>query len=535
MAAITTVAQRPPLRKSQSLIATEPDAEPPQAAMSLAARNGVITLFGYGIEVRVERGHLILKDGVGQERREGRFARVNHGIRRVVVIGNDGIVSLAALRWLADQNAAFVTLERDGSVVAVTGPVAPSDARLRRAQACAVLFDAVIPIVRKLIDQKLSGQEKVAREKLSDKSAADVIARFRQRLDNANTVAEIRWIESQGSAAYWSSWQRLSISFPKSDLPRVPDHWREFGSRTSPVSTGARNAANPANAMLNYLYTILEAETRLTAAALGLDPGLGVLHIDKPTRDSLACDLMEPVRPSVDAFLIDWLAKSPLKREWFFEQRDGTCRLMPDLAARLGESALKWRTEIAPIAEWFAEAVCSVSPNAESFCGPQTRLTRQRWKESMRREDKPSKIDKRIRLQNVCATCGTAISSRNKHCKACAVAVSTAALVEGARAGRIASVTPEAMERRRQAGKRQNEALQAWDPADHTGWLTSEYYTGQIQPRLRERTRSQIAEALSISIVYAGEIRNGNCVPHQRHWLKLAELVGIRHAEPSGS
>ena len=28
---------------------------------------------------------------------------------------------------------------------------------------------------------------------------------------------------------------------------------------------------------------------------------------------------------------------------------------------------------------------------------------------------------------------------------------------------------------------------------------------------------------------YAGEVRNGRCIPHQRHWLKLAELVGVSH------
>jgi hypothetical protein len=43
--------------------------------------------------------------------------------------------------------------------------------------------------------------------------------------------------------------------------------------------------------MLNYLYAVLESESRLAAAALGLDPGLGVLHVDTPARDSLACDL----------------------------------------------------------------------------------------------------------------------------------------------------------------------------------------------------------------------------------------------------
>src|SRR6266853_3229376 len=102
-------------------------------ALPIRPRHGVITLYGYGSAARVERGHLILQDGVGSERRAGRFPRVNHGIRRVVVIGNDGAVSLSALRWLADQNASFVMLERDGSVLITTGPVAPSDARVRRA------------------------------------------------------------------------------------------------------------------------------------------------------------------------------------------------------------------------------------------------------------------------------------------------------------------------------------------------------------------------------------------------------------------
>ena len=102
----------------------------PQSRNSLTPRHGVVTLYGYGITVQVDRGHLILKDGIGSDRREARLPRVGHGLRRLVVIGSDGFVSLAALRWLADQDAAFVLLERDGSVLATTGPVRPSDARL---------------------------------------------------------------------------------------------------------------------------------------------------------------------------------------------------------------------------------------------------------------------------------------------------------------------------------------------------------------------------------------------------------------------
>jgi CRISPR/Cas system-associated endonuclease Cas1 len=59
---------------------------------------------------------------------------------------------------------------------------------------------------------------------------------------------------------------------------------------------------------------VLESESRLAAAALGLDPGLGVLHVDTPARDSLACDVMEPIRAQIDAYLLDWVTRQPLRR-----------------------------------------------------------------------------------------------------------------------------------------------------------------------------------------------------------------------------
>src|SRR6266576_3394849 len=127
----------------------------------ITPQHGVVTLVGYGILARVDRGHLLIEDGIGAMRRHARFPRVGHGLRRLVVIGSDGVVSLAALRWLADQNAVFVMLDRDGSVLATTGPVRPSDAKLRRAQALAHSSGAALRITRELIKQKLAGQEQV--------------------------------------------------------------------------------------------------------------------------------------------------------------------------------------------------------------------------------------------------------------------------------------------------------------------------------------------------------------------------------------
>ena len=121
-----------------------------------------MTLFGYGIQVRVESGHLILEDGIGDDRRYARFPRVGHGLQRLIVIGADGMVSLAALRWLTvDQNASFVMLDRAGSVLMVTGPTRKGDVHIRRAQALARQSGAGIQITQDLIDKKLRGQEQV--------------------------------------------------------------------------------------------------------------------------------------------------------------------------------------------------------------------------------------------------------------------------------------------------------------------------------------------------------------------------------------
>src|SRR5216684_1557352 len=181
------------------MIATKTVYQLPQSHNSQIPRHGVMTLFGYGIHVGVDRGHLLVEDGIATDRRHARFPRVGHGLKRLVVIGSDGMVSLAALRWLADQDAAFVMLDRDGSVLATTGPVRPSEAKLRRAQALAGQTDLALKITKELISKKLLGQEKVAREKLCNASVANVIGQFRKNVASADTVETVRLHESQAA------------------------------------------------------------------------------------------------------------------------------------------------------------------------------------------------------------------------------------------------------------------------------------------------------------------------------------------------
>lgn len=98
-----------------------------------------------------------------------------------------------------------------------------------------------------------------------------------------------------------------------------------------------------------------------------------------------------------------------------------------------------------------------------------------------------------------------------------------------AKLGRIATHTSKAEARRAATMRRQEAAKQAWKPSDLPEWLTEKVYREKIQPKLATFTVSAIASALGISKPYATDIRAGKRVPHRRHWLILARLVGAAH------
>jgi CRISPR-associated endonuclease Cas1 len=522
MAAMKTVAHRLRLRKSSAadILASNPPSV-------ITPRHGVVTLYGYGIQVRVDRGHLILEDGIGPDRRHARFPRVGHGLKRLVVIGNEGMVSFAALRWLADQDAAFVMLERDGKVLTAAGPARTPDGRVRRAQGLALQSGSGLHIAQELINQKLLGQEHVARHRLRDLAAADTIAGFRAALSSAETFDVIRFLESQAGAAYWSAWRNLPVTFPRNDLPRVPAHWQVFQRRHSPLSgNSARLAANPPNAMLNYLYAVLESEARLAATALGLDPSLGFIHSDMAHRDSLALDLMEPIRPQVDGFVFDWVSRETLKREWFFEQRNGNCRLMADLASRLAETADTWRWALAPVAELVTRSLWSTQKNPDRQRGPATHLT-QRHRREANNVAPPGKHRSNAKPQSFCRTCGVPVAPGRSYCAACAVAYSTKNIAKAGEERRKKSVSPEAQARRAESARKNAIAQWHWDPSTLPEWLTQDSYANKIHPLLAKAPVTAIVSAIGVARSSAVEIRRGRRIPHPRHWLKLAELVGL--------
>ena|ERR1700674_2860396 len=99
--------------------------------------------------------------------------------------------------------------------------------------------------------------------------------------------------------------------------------------------------------------------------------------------------------------------------------------------------------------------------------------------------------------------------------------------VRFAASGRVASHSSEAQAQRAETQRRHHAAKRAWRPSDKPAWLNEETYRQKIQPRLAEIRVPTISTALGISEPYATDVRAGKRRPHPRHWLTLAQLVGV--------
>lgn len=264
---------------------------------------------GFGCKVLVRNGELLVFDGVGADnRRERQYPKIS-APERLLIMG-DGYVTTESLQWLKTQQVALIVLGHDREVVLAASPAGKNDPRMRRALATAPWSGAGMAIVRHLLKTKLANQGEVLRQVFEDEATGATLLDLAEGIAVARDAAEAMQLEAVGAAAYFAVWANhpaTIVNFVTKDRKRIPPHWRVFDSRRSAI-TGASNtnrmAERPLNGILNLLYKLGEIEARFALVRLGLDPGLGVVHSDAAGRDSLSLDLMEPIRPTIDRFIL---------------------------------------------------------------------------------------------------------------------------------------------------------------------------------------------------------------------------------------
>jgi CRISPR-associated endonuclease Cas1 len=497
-----------------------------------APRNGIAVAVGYDIKIRVSRGQLVLDDGICDERAIRRFNRATSQLKRMVVIGQTGYVTFEALRWLRDIGAAFIQLDNRGRLVALSAAVGPDLAALRRQQALAPMSQAGVDLARWLLTAKVTGQQALLGELPGGHATAERVARALADLETAPNLPSLLLAESLAAEAYWEGWRELPMPFPKRDQAHVPDHWLTFGQRRSLLTNGPRNATNPAGAILNYIYALIEAETTIALQAVGLDPGVGIFHTDRRDRDSFTLDVMEAIRPAGDAYLLALLTQRTLTARDFVETRQGGCRMHPRLAQDLAGTLAGWRKHAAPLAEHVAHAFAQAAPTSVPLLTPLTRRNhRDSWErrapDRRRREHAASLV-----LPDVCPDCGAPLPNRRRrYCERCAA---ERAARRGDRARETAQTVltqlraeqrdPAHGGRAAQLRGRKNAAHQAAVREWQGERPDPEVFRTEILPGLRHSRIGGLVAATGLSPHYCSLIRLGKKVPHPRHWDALRRL-----------
>jgi CRISP-associated protein Cas1 len=306
-----------------------------------------LILCGHGVSLRVEHGALVIRDGFThypQEQGRYRFFRGDLELpTRILLLDGSGTLSFDVLTWLAEQGVAPARVKWTGEVATVASGNGFSADRAKVDWQSRTRVDPALrrAFAVELIAQKLRNSI-VTLESCFERSdaVALAIAKARASITALSQVAgfemmEVLTIEGQCAVAYFGTFKTAPMKWTGTSTRPIPDDWRTFKSRSSLTSGKVpknRRASHPLNAMLNYAYTVRQAQLQIQAIADGYDPTIGIIHNAHQGSAAYVLDLIEPERPKVDAKILQFVASRSFSLSDFVIRADGVCRLSPQLA-----------------------------------------------------------------------------------------------------------------------------------------------------------------------------------------------------------
>lgn len=126
--------------------------------------------------------------------------------------------------------------------------------------------------------------------------AAEKLGRILRRLAVPHDLETVRGMEGDAAHCYFGAFALLL-------KPELRERMRFAGRSRKPPR-------DEVNCLLSFFYTLLAGDARSALEGVGLDPGVGFLHRERPGRPSLALDLMEEFRP----YLADRLCLTLINR-----------------------------------------------------------------------------------------------------------------------------------------------------------------------------------------------------------------------------
>ncbi|MDA8051106.1 MAG: CRISPR-associated endonuclease Cas1 [Rhodospirillales bacterium] len=306
-----------------------------------------LILSGHGMGLRINHGALEVRNGFThypQTREQWRLFPGDPRLpSRIVLLDGSGAVTLDVLAWLAEQNIPLIQFDWRGNVVAAIGTnsLGADPLLLQRQVMAAENPKRSVAIAAWLVREKLRSS-RLTLERMAPASAAReaAIARIEGEIARlgqpwAGSKTALLGLEGKCAEVYFNAWRAIPLAWKGTDRRPIPDTWRAVGIRGTSKGRRNRFARHPVQAMLNYGYAVLESQVRIETARVGLDLATGFLHEMRSDRPALILDLMEPLRPAIDASVLGFATAQTFTPADFTIGRDGTCRLHPQLARRV--------------------------------------------------------------------------------------------------------------------------------------------------------------------------------------------------------
>lgn len=228
-----------------------------------------------------------------------------------VCIHGDLQLCASVLGKLGEHGVGVVVLSGRKQTPVLMMPAAKVDAARRQAQYQAAQDPHFcIGQAKQWLNAKISGQLALIEQHTERHPAlhatADTLRRLLLQVSDCLNLERLRGFEGTASARYFAVWQSI--------LPASLN----FSGRNR------RPPQDPFNAVLSLTYTLMHFELVRTIHLCGLDPFIGFFHTVSHGRESLACDLLEPLRPACDQWAYQLFAQKILRPEDFGSQ-SGAC------------------------------------------------------------------------------------------------------------------------------------------------------------------------------------------------------------------
>jgi len=306
-----------------------------------------LILCGHGVSLRIENDALVIRDGFThypQEQAKYQFFRGDLELPpRIILLDGSGTLSFDVLSWLGAQNIALARVKWNGevAVVASGSGYAADRSKIEWQQQTRADDARRFAFAADLIWRKLFASVETMKHRLPPSPARDIaiertlVGIARMENETFTDINGIFSVEGECAGVYFTAWRGVPIAWAGTAKRPIPDDWRQFSSRMSLLSgkdAKSQRASHPVNAMLNYAYTVKQAQLHISTVAQGFDPSLGIMHSPKQSAIAYILDIVEPERPRVDAAILKFIAKRKFSAADFVIRNDGVCRLSPQLA-----------------------------------------------------------------------------------------------------------------------------------------------------------------------------------------------------------